>query len=181
MHFNKKADFFDTVKAGNVITFRGETILGKIIRWATMSNYNHSALYIGNKQIIEALSNGIVISDINERLNDSKEEVYIDRVKNFDVTKTDELIRYAKSYLHTKYDWIGLLGIFVKYGVRRLGLDKIITFFGKNKLENSRKLWCSEAVGVWFKNFGIMFTQEDTSYLTPNEIHYSPEVINIKY
>jgi len=181
MDFNKKVDFFDTVKPGDIITFRGETVLGKIIRWATMSNYNHSALYIGNQEIIEALSNGIVISDINERLDNSKEEVYIDRVKNFDTSKTDALIEYAKTFLNTKYDWIGLLGILTKYSVRRLGLDKWITFWGRNRIEDQRKLWCSEYVGLVFKKFGIVFVPEDTSYLTPNEIHDSSEIANIQF
>ena len=142
MDINKKISFFEKVKPGNVITCRGENILGKIIRFVTSSNFNHSCLYIGNQQVIEALSNGIVISNINERLDDPKEELYIDSAKNFDVTKTDELIEYAKTFLRTKYDWLGLLGIATKYTIRKCHMDKWITFWGRNKIENQRKLWC---------------------------------------
>jgi len=181
MDFNKKINFFDKVKKGDIITCRGENNLGKIIRWITNSNYNHSALYIGEQEVIEALSNGIVISDINERLDNPKEEVYIDRVKNFDISKINELIDYSKTFLHTKYDWIGLLGIATKYIVRKCHLDKLITFWGRNKIENQRKLWCSEFCGVVFSKFNIKFTDDDTSYLTPNEIHSSSEIINIPF
>ncbi len=181
MNINKKVSFFEKVKLGDVITCRGENNLGKVIRYITNSNQNHSALYIGNQEIIEALSNGIVISNINERLDNPKEEIYIDRVKNFDINKTEELIEFAKTFLHTKYDWIGLLGIATKYTIKKCDLDWLITFWGRNKIENQRKLWCSEAIGVWYARFGIKFTSDDTSYLTPGEIHNSPEIINISY
>lgn len=177
----RKLNFFLNVRAGDIISCRGEDIEGKVIRWVTQSNINHTALYIGNEQIIEALSDGIVISNINDRLDDPKQELWIDRVKALEPSQVQPLIDYAETFLHTKYDFIGLLGIFVKYIVRKWHWDNFITFWGKNKLEDQRKLWCSEYCQVVFLKFGIKFVNFDSSYVTPGNIHSSTAVINILY
>ena len=51
----------DELKTGDVLHCRGKSLLSKIIRWATKSEINHTALFIwiwGEPYIIDAQDNG---------------------------------------------------------------------------------------------------------------------------
>ncbi len=59
----------DDLKTGDVLHCRGKSLLSKIIRWATNSEINHTALFIwvwGEPYIIDAQDNGVNLKPFNE-------------------------------------------------------------------------------------------------------------------
>jgi hypothetical protein len=164
-------DIFSIIKPGDIISVRGEDKVGKIIRWVTESNINHTALYIGSELIIESgLGKGVRILPLSIYLKDRSKEIYVSRVSlPFDVSR---LIKLAYTYHGHKYDLFGQTGILLKYLVKKFNLGKLITFWGKNKAADYG-VWCSEFIGMLFLDQQIRFTNDDTSYLAPNEIFNS--------
>lgn len=160
--------FFDSARPGDIISIRTESWIGRTIRWVTSSNVNHVGMYIGNKLMIEStLGYGVRILPVEVYLKDSTCEVYLSRIqKQFDV---QEVLNFAYNFYGTRYDLFGQIGIFVKYMTKKIGLNRIITFFGKNRAEYGG-VWCSEFLGVVFSIVPFKFTNEDTSYLTPSEV-----------
>jgi hypothetical protein len=158
-------------KIGDIVSVRSEDWIGRSIRWVTDSNVNHTALYIGNGLIIESdRGKGVQIIPLNTYLCDPTKEVYLSRVKaHFD---PNALVELALQFHGEKYDLLGQVGILLKYLVKKAGLGKVITFFGKNKA-NNYGIWCSEFIGILFLQQGIRFSDSDTSYLTPGEIFES--------
>jgi len=179
MDKNKKESLLKTIKPGDLVFTRGESPIGKIIRWATESNLNHVAMYIGNGLLIEeTLGFNVRILPIEVYANDKDTEIYLGRVKEpFDV---DHLINYAKEFYGSRYDLIGLFGILAKCIVKKTGLEKLITFWGKNKIAGIG-MWCSEYMGVVFISVNIKFADMDTSYLSPADIYNSEKVNHINY
>lgn len=177
---DKKRSFLKAAQPGDIVGVRGEDWQGKIIRWVTDSEISHVALYIGNGLIIEStLGPGVRILPIDVYLSDQNKEVYLARIiEKFDA---NEVIDYAYNFYGRKYDLLGQIGIMTKYLVKKVNLNKVITFWGKNKVNDEYGVWCSEFLGDIFAPKKIMFIDEDTTYLTPGEIFYSPIVNQVRY
>jgi hypothetical protein len=160
--------FFMAAQPGDIVSVRTEGWIGRIIRWVTSSNINHVGMYLGNGLMIEStLGYGVRIVPAEIYLNDPRCEVFLSRVpKRFD---SREVIAFAYNFYGTRYDLWGQIGIFIKYMTKKVGWNRIITFWGKNKADDSG-LWCSEFIGVIFTTVPYKFTDEDTSYLTPSEV-----------
>jgi len=173
---NNNRDFFSIARAGDIISMRSDGFVGKLIRWVTASNINHVAIYIGNGLIIEsALGHGVRIIPLEIYLNDPSEEVHISRVKGkFDC---ERIINFSYRFHGAKYNLLGQFGILVKHMAKRARLNKLITFWGENRL-NYDGFWCSEFVGIVFSREYIKFSDDDTSYLTPSEIFDNTEEIS---
>jgi hypothetical protein len=63
---------------------------------------------------------------------------------------------------------------------KRLGLEKFISFFGRNKI-NSDGFWCSEFLGILLLSENIKFQDIDVTYLSPSDIYNSDAVEHIDY
>ncbi|MEL7640958.1 MAG: hypothetical protein AAGU21_15075 [Solidesulfovibrio sp.] len=56
------------LKAGDVLLFRGDSLLGRLIRFFDGKPVNHAGLYLGNGQVGEALGQGVVKTDLAESI-----------------------------------------------------------------------------------------------------------------
>lgn len=165
---------------GDIIGVRGEYVLGKAIRFFTKSNINHSAMYIGNNLLIEA-SYQICVMSANEYINDDKTEIYCCEVKDATLQDKLDVVNYAVSGYATGifYGVTGIFGLAFRLWIQHQ-LWRIAGWFsweGRNKLAPEHNYWCSEAVGVWWAIKGKKFTNEDVTWLTPDQI-YNSEIVN---
>lgn len=79
---------------GDVILFRGSSLIARAVRWFTRFHYNHSGVFIDGK-VYESLQGGIVGSDINQAfanqesyavlraIDEQKKEIAIDKIRFF--------------------------------------------------------------------------------------------------
>jgi hypothetical protein len=175
----KRDNLTKTIQHGDIVFVRTENFIGKIIRWVTSSNINHVAFYIGNGLIIEStLGHGVRIIPLDIYLNNIDNEIYLGRLKEkFDPWK---VILYSYNFYGIKYDVLGQVGILLRFMVQKVGLQKLVTFLGKNKINHSG-FWCSEFLGLLFQFISIEFHDMDISYLSPADIHNSDKIQKIDF
>lgn len=136
------------VEAGDILLFRGEKGISRIIAWGTNSKYSHVAICVSPEMglAIEAMAGGGVramgIRQIKERY-----DVY--RVKDGYSYNLSGTISYLVSKLNSKYDykgvfWLGLLKLMAKIG---RPLKNVA-----NKWQKDRDYFCSELCyeAFWF-------------------------------
>jgi hypothetical protein len=175
----KKDSLNEVLKPGDIICVRGDGFVGKVIRWVTESNINHVALYIGNGLIIESTYGyGVRILPLSIYVDDINSEIYICRVKQ--LRNINIIIENSYTYYGAKYNLISQIGIFARFMSKRLGLDRYVSFFGKNNI-NIDGLWCSEFLGILFLSENIKFQNIDITYLSPSDIYNSDIVEHIQY
>jgi len=179
MEKSKRENIVKTVTHGDLIFIKSSGWIGKIIRWVTSSNINHIAFYIGNGLIIEStLGHGVRILPLDVYLDDPESDVSIGKVK--EVFDAWTVILHAYTFYGQKYDLFGQIGILLRYLVKKAHLGWLITFFGKNRI-NQSGVWCSEFIGAIFRSVNITFNDMDITYYSPSDIYNSEkiEIINL--
>ena len=177
-----KQQVISRLEPGDVINVRSETALGKGIRWFTKSNVNHSAIYIGNGLLLEAVYQ-IGIMSVNEYTMDAGAEIYCVKPKGVTTAQKQQIVDWAIANLATGifYGVNGIWGLAFRFLIQnywwRLGF--LFKWSGKNPLAPSHNYWCSETVGLIYQQIGFKFTDEDITWLTPGEIWTSTNVIQV--
>jgi len=166
------------LEPGDLICVRGEQPLGKAIRFFTDSNINHVGIYTG-QGILEAMIPKVETNSLDKYINDNGTELYCCKVKGIDSIEKNRILNYAiLTTSGEQYDVLGIAGIAFRFTVQRYWwrLGKFIKFYGKNKVASPKSVWCSELVGRVYGAFNIKFTDEDTTWLTPDQIYNSNAV-----
>ncbi len=172
---------YDEAQIGDIIVLNTDDFISKFIRWVTDSKYSHVCVYIGGGEVIESANGyGVRIIDLDEYTEDPRTLLTLLRVRSLSPAKAKKIVEYAIGYIYRGYDFFGLIGIFSKHIVRKLNLNRWITFYGKNRADEAAAFWCSEFVGHCYEKFGIQFVKHDITYLTPDEIKKSRIVKEIK-
>ena len=170
------------LEPGDVINVRSESALGKAIRWFTKSNVNHSAIYIGNGLLLEAVTI-IAIQSVNEYINDSTQEIYCVKANGVTTAQKQQIVNWAITNLATGifYGVNGIWGLAFRFLIQNYWwrLNFLFKWSGKNPLAPSHNYWCSETVGLIYQQIGFKFTNEDITWLTPGEIWTSPNVTQV--
>ncbi len=130
----------DTMQAGDILLFKGEDGISKIIQWGTNSRYSHVAVCVSPQMnlAIEAITRGGVRA---RNIKAIKQEYDIYRVKEeypYDLVKT---ISYLVARLNQSYDYFGVLWLGVLKLFSKLGLPFKNT---ANKWQIARDYFCSE-------------------------------------
>lgn len=162
------------MKAGDILLFKGEDGISKLIAWGTNSPYSHVAVCVAPEMnlAIEAMAGGGVRARDTRNI---KEEYDVYRIKEghaYDIHKT---ISYMVDKLNSKYDYIGVFF---------LGILKILAKIGKplkktaNKWQKDRDYFCSELCYLAFNEGGLdIVPQIDEAEITaPGDIAKSPVV-----
>jgi len=170
----KKKKLVNTITHGDLVFVKSEGLIGKVIRWVTSSNINHVAFYIGNGLVIEStLGHGVRILPLDVYLDELGADVFLGRpIDAFDAWA---VILSSYTYYGVKYDLWGQIGILLRHIVRKTGLQRLITFFGKNRI-NQTGFWCSEFIAVIFRSVNIKFINMDDTYISPSDIYNSDKV-----
>lgn len=128
------------MKPGDILLFKGNDGISKLIAWGTNSKYSHVAICVSSEMnlAIEAITRGGVRArDIRE----IKEKYDIYRVKEDYSYDLNKVISYLVTKLNLKYDY---------FGVFFLGLLKLLAKIGlplkdkANKWQIGKDYFCSE-------------------------------------
>lgn len=161
------------MKPGDILLFKGEDGISKLIAWGTGSKYSHVAICVSPDLIlaIEAMAwKGVRAIDIKN----IKVEYDVYRVKGEFSYNINNTISYLVNKLNTSYDHIGVLF---------LGILKILAKIGlplKNKAntwQKDRDYFCSELCYEAFHKGGgldIVPDVEEADITSPGDIAKSP-------
>ncbi|MCR8666235.1 YiiX/YebB-like N1pC/P60 family cysteine hydrolase [Aestuariibaculum sp. M13] len=144
-----------SLKIGDVILHEGIGFISDFIKFLDNSNVSHSALYIGNEEVIEAKGSGITKYTLQESLQDAR-CAYIMRLKkrpdNF-----SPVIKRAKYYMDQNYAYDKMVFLVLLGLIRKSKIENYTLLFGKiidnatvRAIEfltkNTKTLVCSELV-----------------------------------
>jgi cell wall-associated NlpC family hydrolase len=82
---------------GDILLFRGESIISKMICWIDSSDVSHAGLYLGNNQVAEALIVGNPGLNVNDLSLDGSEWVTARRLNESQAF--EPIGKIANSYL----------------------------------------------------------------------------------
>jgi len=165
---------FDKIKVGDLIFTRSEDLIGEFIRFITTSEINHVGIYIGDGRMIESQLNfGVRIINIQQYLDDKNTSIFVGHLINVNEQIRQKTLEEANNLLNRPYDLLGQIGILFKIIIIRLGLKKVVYFYGKNINHNKRGYWCSELVTHCFNKAGLELTEVDKRYATPEDLAVS--------
>jgi len=150
-----------------IIFFNWGSFYGKLIRFATKSNWSHVGI-IGNEDtenytVYEALDNGLVKNSYNKKdISDliKKNKVLIRTIK---VDKDCNLSKCCDKYIGKPYDWLTIFNIGFYFVFRRYAL----------KYKGPRYLICSEFVARVLYDLGLNLSKilnKPYDYITPADI-----------
>jgi len=155
------------IKTGDAIQWRSESLIGRIIRWRTGSDVNHTSMVIrfpsyslSRVFVIEALEHGLVLRSLSERLKKHIGRAYhLPLVPGF-MLQRRRIGRLALDFIGSaiEYDYEGCI-----FG----------NMFGRAK-KDPDKLFCSEFWYVAIENI-VDITGDET---LRNLIHESNEYLS---
>lgn len=146
------------MQTGDLLQWRSESLIGALIRWRTLSEWNHSSLVVsfqeyqgteGRRFTTEALSDGVVLNLLSNRLERHKGNVWwypLDEEKC--PVKRPNIGELALKYIGTGYDYQSILRLVL----RRVSND-------------AAKLFCSEYVAICYGHEGQAMTPADLPHL----------------
>jgi len=165
--------------AGDILLFKGNSLLSKLIKMSTKSEYSHVAIVLDPKNNvgIEAILKGVRAFDLRKLdIND----VDIFRIKEELLLKVcfDKTTSFLVDKLGSKYD---------KLGVIWLGCLKLFSFCiggvlkPHNKFQKSKDYFCSELTYLAFAegDIDIVPEVESSDITSPGDISRSSVIIKL--
>lgn len=159
------------MKPGDILLFKGESGISKLIQWGTGSKYSHVAICVSPEMnlAIEAITRGGVRARDIRKI---KMNYDIYRIKEDAPYDMNIVISYLVSKLNFRYDYLG---------VAFLGLIKILAKIGKplkkvaNKWQRERDYFCSELCYEAFYKGGLDIVPEipEADITSPGDIAQS--------
>lgn len=122
------------------------TIMSRLIRWFTLSEYDHVEVIIEDKWISSSVfTDGVKIKDLHP-LTDRWDYVEVD----VDGRKKSKVMKFIKEQENLKYDWCGVF----------------CTLFIKRRRESQDRWFCSEIVTRILQEFGV----KGIDHIIPSEM-----------
>jgi len=167
------------MKPGDILLFKGEDGISKLIAWGTNSKYSHVAICVSSEMnlAIEAIAGGGVRAR-DTRLIKDKFDVY--RIKegyNYNLNST---LSYLVNKLNCKYDYLGVLFLGLIKAIAKLYLPFKIK---ANKWQKDRDYFCSElCYDAFFIGGGLDIVPDvsEADVTSPGDISKSRIIERIK-
>ncbi len=164
----------DSILNGDVLMYRGKSLISRLICWFTRSRYSHAGLAVWWNErlmVMEAIGNGVVVTPLSNNV-----AAYDGRVEWF--TSVDEIsandritmVQFAQQELGKEYDTWKLIQF------------ALMLIFGgsvekRDKLRRSRKLVCSYYVAQAYNSIGRdLKPNVSDRFMTPDDIANSPKL-----
>lgn len=167
------------MKPGDIILFKGEKGLSRLIQWGTDSKYSHVAVCVSPAMhlAIEAMAGGGVRAIDIRRIGENYDVFRIKEAYSYDMAKT---ISFLVSKLNSGYDYTGVLflGLIKLLAKLKLPLKNMANTFQKD-----RDYFCSELCSESFHRGGglnITPNAPKADVTSPADIAKSPVVEQVK-
>lgn len=148
----------ESVQPGDVVFYKPDGIIGKIISLITKSPYSHVALAIDSNTILE--SNRFIKTRL-ANINSSKVVHHVFRLKGVTEVQQQKIVEHALTTLGTEYDYLQIAGLFFRYVL----CLNYLTFNSYNKFI------CSENIDYAFLMSSIpRKNYEHTLDISPQEL-----------
>ncbi|WP_428566984.1 MAG: hypothetical protein ACP59X_07135 [Solidesulfovibrio sp. DCME] len=145
------------LKAGDVLLYHGETLLGRLIRFFDGKPVNHAGLYLGDGKVGEALGQGVVKTDLAQSIKG--DTVWAYRLKTTPpglapvLAVADKVLAEGPRYAYEAILLLALLATTRKINLTpvlsvllRGILDKAASLLANLRLKGQQPMICSEFV-----------------------------------
>lgn len=167
------------LQTGDIIVSTTNEFVSKAIRRVTGQPISHSIIYIGDGQIVEAVSDGVILRSIGEALADAIVAVAF-RKPSITPTQAMEVRDYAGQQLNKVYDRLGIFRQ-VLFQLARLAFcsgktgneySQCVNWVGRVNLgsESNDQFFCSELVIAAFEQAGVSLVATQPHWNTPGDI-----------
>jgi len=157
------------MEAGDILLFKRNTGLSRLISWGTHSIYTHCAICVDAEMNLMIEAEGCV------RARDVRKSKDYDvfRVKQGYPYDLDDVISFLVDKLGNRYDWAGVIF---------LGFLKLIHFKkSANKWQKKNDYFCSELVSEAFEYGGLdLVDKVEDSVTSPADIARSEVIGRVK-
>lgn len=158
------------LEVGDIIFYKSNSFIGKVITKLTDSEYSHVAMYVGDNQIVEAdrfiKSRKTELNVVDKRL------IKVMRVNGgLDEQRRMLLLASLPHVLGKSYDYVRIGYLFIKL---LLNMDT------KNIVNDLNTFFCSELVDYLYLLIGIdLVPHVESHVVTPHDLEVSPELYDI--
>lgn len=133
--------------------------------------WTHSALYIGDGNIIEAFPTGIVVRSFKDAYLQGTHNFLILRHKNCSREKLEQVVKYCLSEKGKKYDTRGIIYFLVLNLIpRQLHFILKINSWAE-KFNEKDKFFCSELVSKGYQEGGLYCFEEESYKIMPADFN----------
>lgn len=135
--------------------------VGKLIRLGTMARWNHTFIYIGDGNIIEANPTGVEIKPVTEYslIAWNQHEVLSDKQRM-------RIVEEAQKLVGRPYGFLDIANLIL----RILGLKILANTSLLNKMAERYGVICSELVALSYKAASITLIDKPANIVTPGDL-----------
>lgn len=169
------------MKRGDILFTRNNSLLSKAIRVVETGRFgrnvpSHVAVIVDGYFLIDATFRGVRKAPIRTY---NKNKRWIGRMK--EPRDIEKGIEYLYGQVGKQYDFMQLVGIFARTGLRLFG-KKIYnkSRFIRNFLDSKQKFICAELVAIYGEETGKRLWHHHPSNITPFDLWRSQEIEFIK-
>lgn len=153
---------------GDVLMFKGQSWLSKIIKWRTQSDYSHAGIVVwwnDRLMVLEAIGQGVLARPISYNLNHYSGDIEYFRPSREIATETRTLMaQFAQAQLGKKYASRRLVGFFFKLLFNR-------PMQSHDNESAAGRYFCSEYVADIYAKHGLDLDIERSSgYTSPDRL-----------
>lgn len=159
-------DYRNHMQDGDVLMFKGQSTLSKIIKWRTKSAYSHAGIVVwwGDRlMVLEAIGKGVLARPISYNLLHYKGDInYYRPCEDIPAETRSQMAQFAKEQLGKEYAHIRLVGFFFKL-LFKLKMER------KDKQEATGRYFCSEYVADIYARHGKDLVKDrSNAYTSPD-------------
>jgi uncharacterized protein YycO len=143
-----------------LLAFKGNSLISKLIRWQTRSEYSHIAIELDSGEIIEAWHRGgVQIHSCRGGLLDVHEEGTEIDIYSIDTTLAQEtvLTQWLKAQVGDRYDF-----------------RSVFRFLSRRPASENNRWFCSELAAKAAENVGLELQRAPAHHLSPRDLAMSP-------
>jgi len=158
----------NAMQDGDVLMFKGQSWLSKVIKWRTHSDYSHAGIVVwwnDRLMVLEAIGQGVLARPISYNLNHYTGDIEYFRPKQEIAAETrTKMAQFAQAQLGKKYASRRLFGFFLKLVFNR-------PLQSEDSTTAACRYFCSEYVAdIYAKNGLDLDIQRSSGYTSPDRL-----------
>jgi len=156
------------MRDGDVLMFKGQSWLSKIIKWRTQSAYSHAGIVVwwnDRLMVLEAIGQGVLARPISYNLHHYTGDIeYFRPAREIAPETRTNMAQFAQAQLGKKYASRRLIGFFFKLLFNR-------PMQSQDNAEAAGRYFCSEYVAdIYAKNGFDLDIERSSGYTSPDRL-----------